>query len=211
MSDSLQPHGLEPTKLLYPWDFPSKNNGVCCHFLLQGIFLTQESNPRLLHWQEDSLPLSHLGSPKTHANCSDSKHDSNLSASQSTRGTETFSLSSTKSSEGPNTTHREDEKICQGISQEGWLLQSMTWSVLPLLTTGTHPCRYTPTPVLIKLYPKGNFAGVWCNCHFYSLLYKRVSKFKLCLIFCISLAKLIKQLSFFIILSLSTMLKNNEQ
>ena len=38
------------------------------------------------------------------------------------------------------------------------------WSVLPLLTTGTHPCRYTPTPGLIKLYPKGNFAfGVWCN------------------------------------------------
>ena len=41
--------------------FPSKNTGVGCHFLLQGIFLTQESNPCLLHWQEDSLPLSHLG------------------------------------------------------------------------------------------------------------------------------------------------------
>ena len=34
------------------------------HFLLQGIFLTQGSNPSLLHWQEDSLPLSHLGNPK---------------------------------------------------------------------------------------------------------------------------------------------------
>ena len=37
----------------------------CC-FLLQGIFLTQGSNPCLLgflHWQEDSLPLSHTGSP----------------------------------------------------------------------------------------------------------------------------------------------------
>ena len=36
------------------------------HFLLQGIFLTQGSNPRLwhlLHWQAESLPLSHLGSP----------------------------------------------------------------------------------------------------------------------------------------------------
>ena len=31
--------------------------------LLQGIFQTQETNPRLLHWQADSLPLSHLGSP----------------------------------------------------------------------------------------------------------------------------------------------------
>ena len=37
--------------------------GVSCHFLLQGIFLTQGSNPGLLHWQADSLPLSHLGSP----------------------------------------------------------------------------------------------------------------------------------------------------
>ena len=31
-------------------------------FLLQGIFLTQGLNPHLLHWQEDSLPLNHLGS-----------------------------------------------------------------------------------------------------------------------------------------------------
>ena len=35
-----------------------------CHFLLQGIFLTQESNFRLLHWQANYLPLSHLGSPR---------------------------------------------------------------------------------------------------------------------------------------------------
>ena len=36
------------------------------HFLLQGSFLTQGSNPCLLHlldWQVDSLPLKHLGSP----------------------------------------------------------------------------------------------------------------------------------------------------
>ena len=32
------------------------------HFLLQRIFLTQESNLRLLHWQVYSLPLSHLRS-----------------------------------------------------------------------------------------------------------------------------------------------------
>ena len=34
------------------------------HFLLQGIFPTQGSNPRLLNWQVDSLPLSHLESPE---------------------------------------------------------------------------------------------------------------------------------------------------
>ena len=42
--------------------FPGKNIGVGCHFLLQGIFLTQGLNPSLLQWQVDSLPLSHLGS-----------------------------------------------------------------------------------------------------------------------------------------------------
>ena len=42
-------------------DFPGKNTGVGNHFLLQGIFLTQQWNPCLLHWQVDSLPLSHLG------------------------------------------------------------------------------------------------------------------------------------------------------
>ena len=34
MSNSLRPHGLEPTRLLCPWDFPGKNTGVGCHFLL---------------------------------------------------------------------------------------------------------------------------------------------------------------------------------
>ena len=40
VSDSVRPHGLEPTKLLCPWDFPGKNTGVGYHFLLQKIFPT---------------------------------------------------------------------------------------------------------------------------------------------------------------------------
>ena len=48
MSKSLQPCGLYPARLLCPWDFAGKNIGVGCHFLLQGIFPTQESNPHLL-------------------------------------------------------------------------------------------------------------------------------------------------------------------
>ena len=44
----MQPHGLQPTRLLCPWDFPSQNTGVGCHAPLQGIFLNQGSNPRLL-------------------------------------------------------------------------------------------------------------------------------------------------------------------
>ena len=57
MSNSLRPHGLQPARLLRPWDFSGKNTGVACHFLLQGIFPTQGSNSCLLHGQVDSLPL----------------------------------------------------------------------------------------------------------------------------------------------------------
>ena len=59
----LQPHGLKSTRLFCLWDFPGKNTIVGCHFFLQRIFQTQGSNTHLLHWQADSLPLSHLGSP----------------------------------------------------------------------------------------------------------------------------------------------------
>ena len=69
MSDSLRPHGLQQPRFLCPWDFSSKNTGVGCHFFHQGIFLTQQSNScllLLLHWQADSLPLSHQGSPSSY-------------------------------------------------------------------------------------------------------------------------------------------------
>ena len=78
VSNSLRTHGLQSTRLLCPWDSPGKNNRVGCHFLLQGIFLTQGSNPHLLHWQVDSLPLCHQGNPlnlyELHLNSSPSDH-----------------------------------------------------------------------------------------------------------------------------------------
>ena len=37
MSNSSQPHGLQPTRLLHPWDFPGKSTGVGCHCLLRVI------------------------------------------------------------------------------------------------------------------------------------------------------------------------------
>jgi len=40
-SDSLWPYGLWPSRLICSWDFPGKNTGVGCRFLLQGIFQTQ--------------------------------------------------------------------------------------------------------------------------------------------------------------------------
>ena len=39
VSDSLRPHGLQPTRLLHPWEFPGKSTGVGCHCLLQFTIL----------------------------------------------------------------------------------------------------------------------------------------------------------------------------
>ena len=49
VSNSVRPPGLQPTRLLCPWDFSGKHTGGGCHFLLQGIFLTHGSNLGLLH------------------------------------------------------------------------------------------------------------------------------------------------------------------
>ena len=48
------------SRLLRPWDFPSKNSGMDCHFLLQEIFPTQGLNPGLPHCRQTFYPLSHL-------------------------------------------------------------------------------------------------------------------------------------------------------
>ena len=48
LSNSLQHHRLLAARVLGSWNFPAKNTGMGCHFLLQGIFLTQGSNPHFL-------------------------------------------------------------------------------------------------------------------------------------------------------------------
>ena len=63
MSDSLQPHGLQPTRILCPWDSLGKDTGVGCHALLQGISLTERLNPSLLPCRQILYHLSHPGSP----------------------------------------------------------------------------------------------------------------------------------------------------
>ena len=63
MSNSLRYHRLQPTRLLCPWNSPGKNMGVGSHFLLQGIFLTQGSNPSLLHCRWILHCLCHQESP----------------------------------------------------------------------------------------------------------------------------------------------------
>ena len=43
MSDSMQPHRRQLTRVPRPWDFPDKNTGVGCHFLLQHMKVESES------------------------------------------------------------------------------------------------------------------------------------------------------------------------
>ena len=62
VSDSFQPHGLYS-----PLNFPAQNIGVGGLSLLQGIFLTQSSNPGLLHCMQILYQQSHKGSPQEHA------------------------------------------------------------------------------------------------------------------------------------------------
>ena len=57
------PIDCSPPRLLRPWDFPGKNTGVDCHFLLQGILPIQGSNPGLPHCRWILYQLSHKGSP----------------------------------------------------------------------------------------------------------------------------------------------------
>ena len=69
MSDSVRPHRWQPTRLLCPRDSPTKNTGVGCHALLQGIQLPdpgiEPASPKSLALRADSLPLSHGESPHT--------------------------------------------------------------------------------------------------------------------------------------------------
>ena len=63
VSDSLQPNRLQPNRLLCPWDSPSKNTGVGCHFLLQCMKVKSErkvaqSCPTLSDPMDCSLPGS---------------------------------------------------------------------------------------------------------------------------------------------------------
>ena len=64
MSDSVQPHGQQPTRLPRPWDSPGKNTGVGCHCLLQCMKVKSENEvaqcPTLSDPMDSSLPGSSM-------------------------------------------------------------------------------------------------------------------------------------------------------
>ena len=57
------PHGLQPTRLLCPWDSPGKSTGVGCHFLLQGNLPNPEFKPGSPTLKADPLPTELRGKP----------------------------------------------------------------------------------------------------------------------------------------------------
>ena len=63
---TLRPYGLQPPRLLCPWDFSGKNTGMGCHFFLQGIFPTQGLNTRLLQFHIGRQILYHLATREAH-------------------------------------------------------------------------------------------------------------------------------------------------
>ena len=63
LSKSLQPHGLQPTRLLCPWNSLGRNCGAGCHSLLWGIFPTRGWNLGLPYCRQVLYHLSHQGSP----------------------------------------------------------------------------------------------------------------------------------------------------
>ena len=80
VSDSLRPCGLYPARFFPPWDFVGNSTGVGCHFLLQGIFPTQGSNPGLPHCSRIAgRRLTVWATREAHTRGLDSSHISALS------------------------------------------------------------------------------------------------------------------------------------
>ena len=97
MSDSSRPHGLQPTRLFRPWDFPGKSTGVGCHCLLCQAGPPDPNFPKVSckpeHFtacrlcEDKSLPVmstitflpvaafrAHADSPAPHNNAAEAKH-----------------------------------------------------------------------------------------------------------------------------------------
>ena len=72
VSDPQLPHGLQPTRLLRPWDFPGKSTGVGCHRLLRNSLLSASYvSPwsiiaSICNWWDWEAQSSYTGFPRSH-------------------------------------------------------------------------------------------------------------------------------------------------
>ena len=65
VSNSLRPHGLQPTRLLHPWDFPGKSTGVGCHCLLHYLYLEGMNSWGIFSLAQGSSKTDILGTWKS--------------------------------------------------------------------------------------------------------------------------------------------------
>ena len=103
ISDSLRPHRLWPARLLCPWHSPAKNTGMGCHFLLQGIFLTQGLNLCLLHCRR------HWGSSSRWYTYT-LRQTRQISTGNSIKNEKNKNTSSLQWPDGPGLTHKNESK-----------------------------------------------------------------------------------------------------
>ena len=72
MSDPQRPHGLQPSRLLHPWDFPGKSTGVGCHCLLRFTFglmtktTSREKIQSKLGCRDEAATVIHAGPHRAH-------------------------------------------------------------------------------------------------------------------------------------------------
>ena len=139
VSDSLQPHGLQPARLPYPWGFFSKKIEVGCHPLLLGIFPTQEASRDLLHCRHILCHLSH--------------HLSHREAQEYWSGSYPFSR-------GSSWPRKWTMASCiAGGFLTSWATREAPYKPYIDLFTHTCPHTYTQTAILSLIFPDGKGRG----------------------------------------------------
>ena len=156
MSDSVQPHGRQPTRLPHPWDSPGKNIGVGCHFLLQCVKVKLLSRVRLFAtpWTAACQPPPSMGvsrqeswsglpSPSPGKRCTRCRKLMNLRARRPAGG----ALSPVSTAEPKS----EEERPAPLLSRGTHPVCSLLWfpSQLPLPSVKAFPC---PCRVVTSLW-----------------------------------------------------------
>ena len=136
-------------------DPSGKNTGVGCYALIQGLFLTQESSPRLLcllHWSEGSLPL--MPSEKFVSHVRDLSHFYFQSFSSSSSSTSSFSSSilyshlkkfknvKTKLSSKPLLQFAQCTIVCRSLSKIKRVVNEYTYICLWCVYVCIHVCMH---------------------------------------------------------------------
>ena len=80
VSDSSRPHGLQPSRLLHPWDFPGKSTGVGCHYLLHKLW--QRIKKQRHNFADKGLYSQSCGFSSSHVEMWELDHNRRLSTEE---------------------------------------------------------------------------------------------------------------------------------